>query len=159
VEGDEGKHQALQILDQVMENSKSFRVFTVLHVVDCSNFGTVKKDVGISENHLKLLLSHTVGWRPFLVVFLKNIAFLHDAFQLFQHREVYGHFLADHDVVFVVRIVRIAKAAVAAEFKLHELMPKLSFVASVVPKVKLFVVPGGHGWKAEKERWESSSPP
>ena len=46
-------------------------------------------------------------------------------------------FFADHGVVLVVGVVGVAQATVRSDFELQKLVPKLSFVANVIPAVEI----------------------
>ena len=46
-------------------------------------------------------------------------------------------FFSDHCVIFVIGIVCITKLAIRSEFELQELMAEFSFMANIIPQIKV----------------------
>ena len=65
---DERQHEALEILDQEIENAKSFWVFCTGDVLQAADLRARKTDVLIVEHNLELLPADAVGFRPIAVV-------------------------------------------------------------------------------------------
>ena len=46
-------------------------------------------------------------------------------------------FFSDHCIIFVIGIICITKLAIRSEFELQELMTEFSFMANIVPQIKV----------------------
>ena len=86
---------------------------------------------------LELLPSDAVRGGPALVVLPHDVRLHDDALQLLDHGRGDEGLLADHRVVFVVAVVRVAQPPVGAELELEELVPELPLVPDVVAAVKV----------------------
>jgi len=85
VKGDERENETLQILHEIIEDTESFRVLTVLDIHQGPDFGSLESDVVISNTDFKLLLANNVLFGPVCVVFLCDLAGLDDALKLLHH--------------------------------------------------------------------------
>eukprot|EP00405_Crypthecodinium_cohnii_P003970 CAMPEP_0194751408 /NCGR_PEP_ID=MMETSP0323_2-20130528/5475_1 /TAXON_ID=2866 ORGANISM="Crypthecodinium cohnii, Strain Seligo" /NCGR_SAMPLE_ID=MMETSP0323_2 /ASSEMBLY_ACC=CAM_ASM_000346 /LENGTH=159 /DNA_ID=CAMNT_0039667893 /DNA_START=311 /DNA_END=790 /DNA_ORIENTATION=+ len=140
METDEAEDEALQVLNQIVEDSQTLLVLGGLHVGERSDLGGGEGDVLLAANHLQLLATHSVrGW-PVLVVFLQDFAIFDGLSQLRHHSRRDVSFLSNHNVVLVVRVVRISQSAVGPELELQELVTELALVANVVADVKFFLL-------------------
>eukprot|EP00303_Exanthemachrysis_gayraliae_P006915 CAMPEP_0206007436 /NCGR_PEP_ID=MMETSP1464-20131121/5763_1 /ASSEMBLY_ACC=CAM_ASM_001124 /TAXON_ID=119497 /ORGANISM="Exanthemachrysis gayraliae, Strain RCC1523" /LENGTH=201 /DNA_ID=CAMNT_0053380931 /DNA_START=213 /DNA_END=815 /DNA_ORIENTATION=- len=129
VQPDEGEHQGLEVLDQIVEHAEALGVLALLHVQEGPDLGGHERDVLLAQHDLQLLPPVPVGRGPVVVVLLGHLAVLDQPFQLVQHALGHPGFLADHDVVLVGRVVGVPEAAVAAELELEELVAELALVA------------------------------
>jgi len=90
------------------------------------NYGEI--DSFFVQEDFKLLTSHFVCWRPFLVFFLENFALSNYALEFIKNGVAYIDFFADKCAFFVLGVVRIPESAVCAYFEFQKLMTVLSFM-------------------------------
>ena len=139
VETDQGKDEAFQILDEIVEAAQSFRIFAAVHVDQGTDFGRCERNVSLAMHNFQLLAADPVRLRPHAVVLLNDVRVFDDAFQLFDHTLGNVHLLPDHGVVLVVGVVGVAELPVRPQFKLEELVSKLAPVTHVVTEIEILV--------------------
>ena len=69
VETDEGEHDTLEILDQVVETSKTVWVSALININQTTNLASCERDMLISDNNLQLLPPDSVRLRPQSIIF------------------------------------------------------------------------------------------
>merc|ERR550525_814916 len=137
MEPDEGEHQALQILNQVVETAETVRVSRLVDINQAADLAGCERDVLVPNHNLKLLAADPVWLRPKLIIFSHDLAVLDDPPQLIHHSLVRVSLLADHCIILVVTVVSISELAVWPELKLEELMSELAFVSNIVAQVEV----------------------
>ena len=145
MESDEGEHQTLEVLDEIVETAETVWVAGLVDVHQGPDLAGGEADVLVPDHDLQLLAAHAVRLRPQRVVLGHDLAVLDDSAQLVHHGAVDVGFLADHRVVLVVRVVGVAQLAVGAELELEELVTELALVADVVPEVEVLARHGAEG--------------
>lgn len=132
----EREHEALEVLNKIIENPKAFGILATLHIDERSYFGSCKGNMLVSHNYFQLLTPNPIRLRPVVVVFLHYLAFSNDPSAFPENGLSKENLFADHGVILVVRIVCIAKLAVGTEFELEKLVAEFAFVTHVIPNVK-----------------------
>jgi len=132
VEADEGKHQALQVLHEVVEAAQPIRVLGVVDVDEGAYLGGGEGDVFLPYDNLQLLAPHAVRLRPEGVVLLHDLGVVDDPPQLLHDGAHHICLFPNHNVILVVGIISIPEFSVWSQLKLQELVPELPFVANIV---------------------------
>jgi hypothetical protein len=73
VKANERKHKAFQVLNQVVEYPKSFRIFAALDIKQGANLRRGERDMVIAHDYLQLLPPNSVWLRPVVVIFLQYL--------------------------------------------------------------------------------------
>lgn len=123
-------------LNKIVKDAKAFWIGTGLNVDERSNLGSCEGNVLVPHDNLQLLASHTVGFRPVVVVLLHDLALRDYTAALTQNGGSEVHLLADYGVVFVVGVVGITKLAVRSELEFKEFVTELPLVPHVVSQVE-----------------------
>mmetsp|Transcript_22267 Transcript_22267/g.41317 ORF Transcript_22267/g.41317 Transcript_22267/m.41317 type:complete len:151 (-) Transcript_22267:223-675(-) len=85
VERDEGEHQALQVLYEIIEDPEAFGVIALLDVQQRTNLGTRERDVLIANLHFQLLPSNSVWLWPIIIILPCDLAIFDYPFDFFNH--------------------------------------------------------------------------
>merc|ERR1719215_323328 len=142
MEADEGEHETLEVLDQVVETAETVRVTGLVHVHQGPDLAGGEADVLVPDHDLQLLTTNTVGLGPEGVVLGHDLAVLDDSAELVHDGAVDIGLLPDHGVVLVVAVVGVPELAIRTKLKLEKLVTKFSLVSNIVTEVKII----GHGF-------------
>jgi len=137
VESNKRKDEALEILNQVVEASKTVRIPTAVDVDQGADLGGGEGDVFVADDDLELLASHPIRSWPQGVVLGHDFRVLDDPAQLLHDGLVYKSLLPDHGVVLVVGVVGVAQLAVRTKLKLKKFVPEFSLVTHIVAQIKV----------------------
>lgn len=107
MESNEGEHQTLEVLDEIVETAETVWVAGLVDVHQGPDLAGGEADVLVPDHDLQLLAAHAVRLRPQRVVLGHDLAVLDDPPQLVHHGAVDVGLLADHRVVLVVAVVGI----------------------------------------------------
>ena len=107
MESNEGEHQTLEVLDEIVETAETVWVAGLVDVHQGPDLAGGEADVLVPDHDLQLLAAHAVRLRPQRVVLGHDLAVLNDPPQLVHHGAVDVGLLADHRVVLVVAVVGI----------------------------------------------------
>jgi len=137
MESDEGEHQALQVLDQVIETAEPIWIPGLVHINQTANLAGCERDVLVADDNLQLLTANSVWLRPKLIIFGHDLTILNDPPQLIHDSLMGVCLLADHCVILVVAVVCISELAIWPELKLQKLVSKLSLVTDIIAQVEV----------------------
>ena len=125
METDEGEHETLEVLDQIVETAETVRVAGLVHVNQGPDLAGGEADVLVPDHNLQLLLvnvlntalwlddddfyltTNTVGLWPEGVVLSHDLAVLDDSAELVHDGAMDVGLLSDHRVVLVVAVVGV----------------------------------------------------
>ena len=68
MEADQGEHEALEVLHQVVKYFEAFWVLRLLHVQERTDLRGSEKDLFVPQANVQILLADLVGGRPIFVV-------------------------------------------------------------------------------------------
>lgn len=106
---DEREHQALQVLNEIVEEAQAFGIFRLVDIQEGADFRRGEGNVLISDQDFELLTSNSVSWWPQRVILSHDFRILDDALQFLHDGCMDVSLLADHCVVLVVGIVGVSK--------------------------------------------------
>jgi len=87
--------QTLQVLDKIVEYSKTIWIFRVLDIYKGSNFGGLESDMFISDSDFEFLFSDNVFLWPVRIILLCNFTCFNDALELLDHQRSDPHLFAN----------------------------------------------------------------
>lgn len=144
VKRDEAENERLQVLYKVVEDTETFRVRRLRHVVDRADLSRLERNVIIPNSDLQLLPPVLILSRPFSVILLQNLAFLHNPLDLVNNQGAHKHLFADKAVIPVVGVVGVARSGTTtipdnSKVELEELVAEATLMARVVADIKWLV--------------------
>ena len=83
--------EALHVLDQVPENSQSFRVLTSFYLAEAANFAGRKKFVFLADQNFQLLFTNVGRLRPVIIRLVHDRRVAENANQLVNDNLVHIH--------------------------------------------------------------------
>ena len=107
MEADEGEHETLEVLDQIVETAEAVRVAGLVHVDQGPDLAGGEADVLVSDHNLQLLTTNTIRLRPESVVLRHHLGVLDDPLELVHDSSVNIRLLPDHRVILVVAVVGV----------------------------------------------------
>ena len=107
MQSNEGENQALEVLDQIIETTKTVRITRLVHVNQGPNLAGGEADVLVSDHDLQFLTNHTVQQGPEGVILGHDLAVLNDPPELVHDGPVDIGLLPDHCVHLVFGVVGV----------------------------------------------------
>lgn len=86
--------------------------------------------------YLQLLSANLVRHGPIAIIFLHDLAVFDNLFESLDDTLIYKNFLADHGIILVVGVVRVAQHAIGFEFELKKFVSELSLVSGIIAQVE-----------------------
>jgi len=137
MEAYEREDETLEILDQVVERTKTLGILGVVHVHQRSDLRSREGNVLVAAHDLQFLATNSVGWWPQRIILLGDLGIIDNPLQLLHNRFVDAGLLSDHGVVLVVGIVGVSEFSVGTKLKLEKLVAEFPFVSHVIAKVEI----------------------
>jgi len=137
MEAYEREDETLEILDQVVERTKTLGILGVVHVHQRSDLRSREGNVLVAAHDLQFLASNSVGWWPQRIVLLGDLGIVDDPLEFLHDGFVDAGLLSDHGVVLVVGVVGVSEFAIGPKLELKEFVTELAFVPDVITKIEI----------------------
>jgi len=132
VQRDESKHKALDVLNQVVENTQTVGILAALHLHQMPDLRCAERNVLVVQHDFQLLFPDAIRLWPVSIVLFEDFTTGDDTLQFVQHRVGNDCLLPDHGFLLVVGVVGVTEFPVRTKLKLQKLVSVLPFVSDVV---------------------------